>query len=103
MKKRVTIDKLFVLWLLLTETSCRYVEQCRYFDATGGCDLLFSQTAKHEGLTFTGNRTTHLSRRRTQYRTGVRQARQQILNQLLLIIAMRTASMRGMKSSSWQP
>jgi len=27
--------------------------------------------------------------------------RQQILNQLL--IAMRTASMRGMKSSSWQP
>ena len=32
----------------------------RYFDTTGGCDLLFSQTAKHEGLTFTGNRTTQL-------------------------------------------
>ena len=29
-------------------------EQCRYFDATGGCDLLFSRTAKRE-RTSTGN------------------------------------------------
>ena len=33
-------------------------EQCRYFDATGGCDLVFSQTAKHEQLAFTNNRIT---------------------------------------------
>jgi hypothetical protein len=32
-----------------TEMSCRYVGTCRYFDATGGCDLLFSrEPAKHE-------------------------------------------------------
>jgi len=40
----------------------------RYFDTTGGCDLLFSQTSKHEGLTFTGNRTTQVGRRRTRCR-----------------------------------
>jgi len=39
-------------------------EQCRYFDATGGCDLLFSQTAKIERLTFTGNHITQRGRRR---------------------------------------
>ena len=58
----------FLYRLLRTEMSCRYVGQCRYFDTTGGCDLLFSQTAKHERLTFTGNRTTQPSRRRTRCR-----------------------------------
>ena len=78
----------------------------RYFDTTGGCDLLFSQTAKHERLTFTGNRTTQPSRRRTRCRETAPECRhgrgndkrQQILNQLL--IGQGAASIRAMNLSS---
>ncbi len=58
MKQRFRIGTRLLYRLLYTRCRVDMSEQCRYFDATGGCDLLFSQTAKHERLTFTGKRNS---------------------------------------------
>ncbi len=53
-KFRFRATKNFSARQFVTKISCRYVEERRYFDITGDCDLTFSQTAANVRLTSKG-------------------------------------------------